>query len=94
MGELEVQKRSFRSYDIQVPVSTTVADLEFHFINDGISQTSGHDRNLQLNWFELDGQRHQFEAPSVTSQGNWTGGCDVAGQYASEWLHCNGFFRF
>ena len=55
----------------------------------------GFDRNLHVDWLEVDGARIESEDPSVRSNGSWTpqNGCG-AGFKQTSILHCNGQFTF
>ena len=56
----------------------------------------GHgDKNVQIDYIEIDGTRYQSEDPANTSLGSWTrsNGCAL-GAKSSEILHCNGWIEY
>ena len=64
-------------------------ELVIRFINDSYNPANGIDRNLTVDYVEIDGTRFETEAPSTVSVGSWTpaNGCD-AGQKRTDTIHC------
>lgn len=77
------------------PVESVTADkVSIHFTNDGMF--NGQDMNLQVDYVEVDGLKHQSEDPKTFSEGSWTSatGCDP-GYKLNEVLGCaNAFFNY
>ncbi len=69
-----------------------VESLRVVFDNDG-SSSLGADKNVNVDYVEVDGQRIETEDPSTLSLGSWNGSCGE-GYKQSEWLHCNGWFAY
>lgn len=67
--------------------------LRVAFVNNGLS--NGRDRNVRVDYVEVDGVRYETEDPNVTSTGTWNRntGCQP-GNKQSEILHCNGHFDY
>ena len=83
----------FFTYDSDTYVSADRVRVVFG--NDGLSAT-GEDRNLRVDYVELDSKRFQSEDPSVESSGSWrpSDGCAI-GFKQSEFLHCgDGYFQY
>ena len=65
------------------------ARIRAHFINDGLTG-SGADRNLVIDWLELDGVRSS--AATLTARGVWDGSrCDIEAVHGTGFLACNGW---
>lgn len=93
-GESAVVSKEFAVYDLKLGQSVNDQDiLQIGFTNDGLE--GGFDRNLTIDWIEVDGRLYQTEDPSVYSQGNWNfDDCD-SGFKQQETLHCyDGYFEF
>ncbi|MEM8925722.1 MAG: carbohydrate-binding domain-containing protein, partial [Actinomycetota bacterium] len=83
----------FAVYEVGVAAERLIAQVELAFVNNGYEQ--GVDRDVNVDWLELDGIRHEAEAPTTRSSGTYSpgAGCTV-GYKRSPWLHCNGGFLF
>lgn len=79
-----------------VSFATSVGDataVRVQFVNNGT--TNGIDRNVRVDWIEVDGVRFQTESPSTFSTGTWNSATRCGDGYkSSEWLHCNGFLEY
>ncbi len=63
------------------------------FINNAI--VDGKDRNVRIDAIAIDGTRYESEDPTVIGTGVWrNGGNCQPGNWSSEYLHCNGYFRY
>ena len=80
-------------YEFEVPAATTVNAIKIAFNND--SYDPPYDRNLQVDWIELEDRRFETEAASTFSRGSWTSsnGCGP-GNKETDTLHCNGYFQY
>ncbi|MDQ3008854.1 MAG: glycoside hydrolase family 6 protein [bacterium] len=67
--------------------------VKLQFSNDAATATE--DRNLMIDKIVIDDTVYQTEAISTTSVGSWNAlaGCNL-GTKQSEWLHCNGYFKY
>ena len=72
----------------EVPAGTVVVTAEVAFVND----IPG--RDLQVDWLEHDGLRYQSEDSTTKATGTWADLCEVNVDSSSEWLRCNGWFRY
>jgi hypothetical protein len=86
-----------RTYSTEVYTHhETIGDrgIKVAFVNDGRSSANA-DKNLQVDFIEVNGQRFESEASNVFSTGTWSrsNGCGD-GNKSSEDLHCNGFFQY
>ena len=69
-------------------------EIQLVFVNDGRTR-SGADRNVRVDFIDVDDVVYQTESSSVFSTGTWQRGSGCApGNKRSEWLHCNGYFEF
>jgi hypothetical protein len=86
--------RTYKTFAYTHDQSVSSDDIEVKFVNDGRT-SSGADKNLRVDFIEVNGQRYQTEAPEVFSVGSWSrsNGCGE-GNKQSEWLHCNGRFAY
>ncbi len=82
---------SATTWTVRTPVDS---EVKVEFDNDATH--NGRDRNLWVNWVEVNGRgRIQTESPEVHSTGTWSrsNGCGP-GHKQSETLHCNGAFTY
>lgn len=81
---------SMADYYIPSVQAAAPGSVEVHFIND-----SGA-RNLQVDYIKLGGTIYQTEANTTYARGVWTSqyGCSSWGYFSTEWLACNGYFRY
>ncbi|NND98454.1 MAG: DUF4347 domain-containing protein [Pirellulaceae bacterium] len=82
--------------DLTFTASETVTadQIQIAFTND-LYVDGVIDRNLRVDWIEIDGQRLQTEDPSVYSTGTWLPGDGIQpGFRTSEYLHTNGYFQY
>lgn len=90
----QVASRTLSTNSQTWTVSTNVSNtVEVKFVNDG--NDNGRDRNVYVNWVDVNGTRIEGEDPSVYSTGTWqrSTGC-APGYKQSEALHCNGSLTF
>jgi len=71
-----------------LPVGTAVTSAEVQFVNDGT------DRDLRVDYLEVDGQRFQSESSNTRALGTYVDGSCAERGSSSEWLHCSGWFRY
>lgn len=70
-------------------------DIKLQFDNDALDRNIGFDRNLSIDYIELDGVRYETEAPTTFSTGTWLPADGIQpGFRLSETLHSNGYFQF
>lgn len=71
-------------------------DVEIEFFNDLYQPEIGFDRNLRVDYVEVDGERFETEGPLVFSSGTYIAGEGVIARLGagSEYLHANGTFRY
>jgi hypothetical protein len=80
-------------YTHTVTEPATIDTIRVEFTNNGYH--NGRDRNVQIDYIDIDGTRHQTEAPTTRSLGTYTPttGC-TQGFHKTEHLHCNGWFQY
>ena len=78
----------WKKYSVTLPMETVVATAEVAFVND----IPG--RDVQVDWLEHDGLRYDSEDPTTKATGTWADACEVNVDSSSEWLRCNGWFRY
>ena len=83
----------FVTYNFNASESVTADQIQIAFTND-LYIAGVTDRNLRVDWIEIDGQRFETEDPSVFSTGTWQPGGVVPGYNQSEYLHNNGYFQY
>ncbi len=85
---------SFADYVVELPVGSVIGDVAVAFTNDAVR--GGFDRNLIVDFVELDGARFDTAADETFSTGTWNSGtgCDPSSVTVSETLHCNGEFTY
>ncbi len=77
------------SYNYRVPETTTVTKLRVYFRNDGPG------RDVNVDYVAIDGKRHQSEARTTWSTGDYINGrCSTGNNSKSPWLYCNGYFKY
>lgn len=88
------QLRVFNKYTFVTPTKiTSSSQVRVSFTND--ASGSKEDRNLRIDKIVIDGVTYQSEARTTYSTGSWLKGDGCASGYKkSEWLHCNGYFRY
>ena len=75
------------------PVSSDQVRIEF--INDVYDPANNIDRNLDVDYIQVDGQTFQTEAASTFSTGTWLPADGIQpGFRQSETLHANGYFQY
>ncbi len=65
-----------------------ITDAEVHFVNDR------GPRDVRIDYLEIDGDRYQSEDQSTRVTGAWIGECSGDQPSSSEWIYCNGSFRY
>jgi inosine-uridine nucleoside N-ribohydrolase len=80
-------------YSYTVPSETTIESLKVHFDNDGGWPEA--DKNVNVDYVEIDGATFQTEADTTHSTGTYSHdtACAPAAKQ-SEWLQCNGHFEY
>ena len=80
---------SFDTYSYDVPAGMSVVSAEILYVND----IPG--RDAQIDWLEVDGQRYESEHPTTRATGILVNDRCVGNvESSSEWLRCNGLFRY
>ncbi len=75
---------------IEEPVE--IERLRVHFTND---RRRPRDRDVRVDYVEIDGQRYQSEAPANRSDGRWSTGAGCSEGYKrTEVLHCSGWIEY
>ena len=80
---------SFATYEHPISSADDVDTVEVQFVNDGSN------RDLRVDYIDVDGTRLQAESSSTIARGSYTRstGCSERTS-SSEWLHCAGSFTF
>lgn len=87
------ETRVFVPYTMTLTEPVLPGDIELQFIND--TATNTEDRNVRVDKIKINNLEYQAESISTYSQGSWSAPTGCSPRYAqSEWLHCNGYFRF
>ncbi|MEN0109391.1 MAG: PA14 domain-containing protein, partial [Planctomycetota bacterium] len=85
--------RDFFAYGAAHPRSLSLSDVAVRFTNDATSAAG--DRNVRIDAIELDGVRHEAEAPTTFSTGTWKPILGVQpGFVQDERLHAKGSLQF
>lgn len=80
-------------YEVGLPEATKIEDVRVWFTNDAVRRP--YDRNLTVDYVELDGKRFESEDSSTLSTGSWTAALPCKPGFAkSETLFCNGYFQY
>ena len=75
--------------------TVNASQIQVALTNDLWDPTAGIDRNLIVDYIDVDGQIFQTEDPSVYSTGTWRAADGVVPGYrGSETLHTNGYFQY
>ncbi|MFT7475495.1 MAG: hypothetical protein ACI81L_002434 [Verrucomicrobiales bacterium] len=79
----------WKLYTFDVASTTDIAQAEVQFVNDAST------RDLRVDYLELDGTRFQSESSATLAKGSFTQStrCNER-RSTSEWLYCNGWFRY
>lgn len=86
--------RRFVKYTYYSPVKVNPNQIKIKFTNDSYKPPY-EDRNLMVDKINVDGIDYQTEAPTTYSIGSWNQSNSCAPGYKqSEWLHCNGEFKY
>lgn len=81
--------KSPKTYNYPVRSNTTVDKLRVYFDNDA------YGRDVNIDYVALDGKRHQSEARTTWSTGDFINGtCSKGNDSKSPWLYCNGYFKY
>ena len=80
------------SYDGASGVSADQVRIVFR--NDLWDPSQGIDRNLRVDWIEIEGERFETEDPAVFSTGAYINGSLISGFNETETLQANGYFQF
>lgn len=78
---------------LTLPTGFNEGDVEVRFSDDYYGG-GGNDRNVKIDWIDLNGRRTQTESYQTHSTGTYANGSCAAGYKRSEWLHCNGRFKY
>lgn len=91
IGEMFFQDTDWHELAVNVPAQAQTVRITFH--TDGVND-DGADRNVIVDYFEINGVRIETESDEVYSVGVFNGvDCD-GGYRNSEFLACNGYFEF
>ncbi len=75
--------------------ATSLAGTEIRVAFTNNALVNGGDRNVRIDAIAIDGTRYESEDPTVIGTGVWrNGGNCQTGTWSSEYLHCNGYFRY
>ena len=91
IAEMFFQDTDWHELSGYVPGGATTVRITFH--NDGLND-DGSDRNVIVDWFEINGVRIETESDDVYSVGVYDGVDCEGGFRNSEFLACNGYFEF
>ena len=81
--------KQFTNYTHSLPANAELDQIEVQFVNDG------GDRDLRVDFIEVDGERFQAESSRTLARGTYTRSTGCAARAStSEWLHCAGSFTF
>ena len=80
--------RGWQMVQHTMATATTITDAELHFVNDD------GPRDVRVDYLDVDGAHFESEDPSTRAAGLWISGRCTAGASNSEWLRCNGSFRY
>ncbi len=85
---------ALQTYRYVHPTSVGANSLRVYFVNNGNTST-GADKNVIIDYVDVNTQRFQTETSTTFSDGSWTSTTDCAPGYkASEWLHCDGYMQY
>ncbi len=85
---------TLQTYTYVHPTSVGASSLRVYFINNGTTST-GADKNVIIDYVDVNSQRFQTETSTTFSDGSWTSTTDCAPGYkSSEWLHCDGYMQY
>ena len=81
---------TWETFVYDAPRGTTIQNAEVAFVNDN------GERDIRVDWLEVDGRRYQSEDSTTKARGTWTEatGCQGRTDSDTEWLRCNGWFRY
>lgn len=86
---------SFQTFTFNASSNVTADQVRIEFTNDAYEPAQNLDRNLYVNFIEIDGQRFETEASDVFSTGTWKPEDGITpGFRESEVLHGNGYFQY
>ena len=85
-----------QDFTFQANQVVTGSQVRVVFTNDAFDAANNLDRNLNVDYIQIDGDTLQTEDPSVYSTGTWTpeNGAVVPGFLQSETLHSDGYFQY
>lgn len=83
-----------KTYTYSHPAKVKSNQVTLRFTNDLHNRETGEDRNLRVNKIQIDGVDYESESQSTYTVGSWNRSSCGAGYKTSEWLYCNGEFRF
>ncbi len=85
---------SFADFEVELPVGSVIGDVEVAFTNDAVR--GDLDRNLIVDFVELDGVRFDTASVETSSTGTYNSDtrCNPSSVTVSETLHCNGEFSY
>ncbi len=91
IGEKFFNDTDWHELAVNVPAHAQTVRITFH--NDGLND-DGSDRNVIVDYFEINGVRIETESDEVFSVGVYNGVDCGEGYRNSEFLACNGYFEF
>ena len=83
------------NYDFTASGTVTPDRIRVTFNNDFVDEAAGTDRNLRVDYIEVDGARRQTEASSVFSTGTWSDADGTTPGFGrGDTLTSNGYFQY
>lgn len=83
-----------KKYTYHHPTRIEPSQVRVRFVNDYNDQQTKTDRNLKVNKIQIDGKDFESEGQDTYSIGTWNQNSCGEGFKKSEWLYCNGEFRY
>jgi hypothetical protein len=74
-------------------INKVITKLEVQYTNNSESDKV-NDRNLRVDYISLNGRIYESENPTTIAAGAWVNNKCATGNFATEWLFCNGYFRY
>jgi glucose/arabinose dehydrogenase len=85
----------FRDFTYTAASPVTPDQIRVALTNDVYQPQIGLDRNLRVDYIQIDATRYQTEAPTTFSTGTWKASDGIVpGFRESEWMHTNGYFEY
>ena len=85
----------FGRYQFRSDTIVAADEVRIEFFNDRYRPAENYDRNLRIDFVEIDGVRFQSESPDVFGTGTWRSADGIVpGFRQSEYIHANGSFQY